>query len=60
MMNPMQMIQQISQFRQNMLNQNPNMNPQEMVNQMVSSGKVSQAQFEQARQFAGMFPGMKI
>ena len=60
MMNPMQMIQQISQFRQNMLNQNPNMNPQEMVNQMVSSGKVSQAQFEQARQFAGMFPGIKM
>lgn len=60
MMNPMQMIQQITQFRQNMLNQNPNMNPQEMVNQMVQSGKVSQAQFEQARQFAGMFPGMKI
>jgi hypothetical protein len=59
-MNPMQMIQQISQFRQNMLNQNPNMNPQEMVNQMVSSGKVSQAQFEQARQFAGMFPGIKM
>lgn len=60
MMNPMQMIQQITQFRQNMLNQNPNMNPQEMVNQMVSSGKVSQAQFEQARQFAGMFPGIKM
>lgn len=49
MMNPMQIMGQVKQFRENMLRQNPNMNPQEMVNQMVSSGKVSQRQFEQAR-----------
>jgi hypothetical protein len=49
MMNPMQIMGQVKQFRENMLRQNPGMNPQEMVNQMVSSGKVSQQQFEQAR-----------
>ena len=49
MMNPMKIMGQVKQFRENMLRQNPGMNPQEMVNQMVSSGKVSQQQFEQAR-----------
>ena len=49
MMNPMQIIGQVKQFRENMLRQNPGMNPQELVNQMVSSGKVTQQQFEQAR-----------
>jgi hypothetical protein len=49
MMNPMQIMQQAMNFRKQMLANNPNMNPQEMVNQMVSSGKVSQQQFEQAR-----------
>ena len=60
MMNPMQMFQQIQSFRENMLKQHPNMNPQEMVNQLVQSGRVSQQQFEQARSFAGMFPGIKM
>lgn len=60
MMNPMQMLQQIQQFKQNMLQQNPKMNPQDMVNQLVNSGKVSQQQFEQARGMLSMFPGMKL
>lgn len=59
MMNPMQIIGQVKQFRENMLRQNPNMNPQEMVNQMVSSGKVTQQQFEQARNIVQSL-GMKI
>jgi hypothetical protein len=59
-MNPMQMMQQFQKFKADMLAKNPGMNPQEMVNQMVSSGKVTQAQFEQARQFAGMIPGVKF
>ena len=58
-MNPMQMMKQIQDFRQQMLQKNPNMNPQQMVNELVQSGKVSQQQFEQARNFAGMF-GMKF
>ena len=59
MMNPMQIMGQVKQFRENMLRQNPGMNPQEMVNQMVSSGKVTQQQFEQARNIVQSL-GMKI
>ena len=58
-MNPMQMMQDFQKFKQDMISKNPNMNPQEMVNQMVQSGKVSQAQFEQARNFANML-GIKM
>lgn len=58
-MNPMQMMKDFQKFKQDMEKQNPGMNPQEMVNQMVSSGKVSQAQFEQARSIANSL-GIKI
>ena len=57
-MNPMQMMQDFQKFKQDMMSKNPNMNPQEMVNQMVSSGKISQQQFEQARQMAQQFGSM--
>lgn len=60
MNNPMEMMQKIQQFKQDMLAKNPGMNPQAYVNQLVSSGKVTQAQFEQAKQFAGMMPGIKF
>ena len=59
MMNAMQIMGQVKQFRENMLRQNPNMNPQEIVNQMVSSGKVTQQQFEQARNMVESM-GMKF
>ena len=58
-MNPMQMMQQFNNFRQQMLQKNPNMNPQEMVTQMMQNGQISQSQFEQARKFAEMF-GVKF
>jgi hypothetical protein len=45
----MQMMKDFQKFKADMQAKNPGMNPQEFVNQMVSSGKVSQAQFEQAR-----------
>lgn len=48
-MNPMQMMKDFQKFKQDMQVKNPGMSPQEIVNQMVSSGKVSQLQFEQAR-----------
>lgn len=57
--NPMSMLQQLPQFKANMLKQNPNMNPQDMVNQLLQSGKISQQQFEQARNFANML-GIKF
>lgn len=58
MMNPLEMLKEFPNFKNNMLAQNPNMNPQDMVNQLVSSGKVSQQQFEQARQLAQQFGSM--
>jgi hypothetical protein len=58
MMNPMELLKQFPKFKQDMMAKNPGMNPQEMVNQMVSSGKISQAQFEQARQMAQQFGSM--
>ena len=58
-MNPMQMLQQAVNMRNNMLQQNPNTNPQQMVNQMLQSGKITQQQFEAARNMLGMF-GLKL
>lgn len=58
-MNPMQMMKDFQKFKQDMQAKNPGMNPQEMVNQMVQSGKVTQQQFEQARSIANSL-GIKI
>lgn len=58
-MNPMEMMKDFQKFKADMEAKNPGMNPQEMVNQMVQSGKVSQQQFEQARGIASML-GIKI
>ncbi len=58
-MNPMQMMENFQKFKADMEKQNPGMTPQEMVNQMVSSGKVTQQQFEQARSIANSL-GIKI
>lgn len=60
MLNPLEMLNRIKKFQQEMTAKNPGMNPQEYVSRLVQSGKVSQAQFEQARQFASSFPGIKF
>lgn len=56
---PMNMIQAFQQFMQ----QNQGNNPNEMIQQMVSSGKLSQQQLNQAQQMAkqmeGQFNGFK-
>lgn len=52
MNNPMQIMQQFQKFREDFQKQNPNVNPQEYVQRLMSQGKVSQTQFEQARKFA--------
>lgn len=69
MNNPMQMMQMLQQLKGNPMQflaqrgiQIPQgmMNPQQIVQQMLNSGRVSQAQVDQARQMAmqsGMFPG---
>jgi hypothetical protein len=53
------MIQQFQQFMQQMKGKDPNA----IINEMVSSGKISQEQLnhvqQQAQQMSGMFDGMR-
>ena len=53
------MLQQFQQFMQQMKGRNPS----QMINELVSSGKVSQAQLDaaqkQAQQMQGMFESMR-
>lgn len=58
--NPLQVMQQFNQFRQNWLNQNPNVSPQQAVQNLLNSGKMSQQQFEQFRNIANGFSGMRM
>ena len=48
--NPMQMMQQFQQFRNSFQG-----NPQQMVQQMLQSGRVTEAQLQQAMQMARQF-----
>jgi hypothetical protein len=59
-MNPLQLMQQFNTFRQNWLQQNPNVSPQQAVQNLLNSGKMSQQQFEQFRNIANSFSGMKM
>ena len=54
----MELLKEFPKFKQDMLAKNPKANPQEIVNNLVSSGKISQQQFEQARQLAQQFGNM--
>lgn len=53
MPNPMQMISQFPQFMQQMRGQDP----QQMLNQLVQSGRVNQQQLNQAQQMAQQMQG---
>jgi phage I-like protein len=57
MNNFMQFMQQFNQFRQSMQGQNPD----QIIQNMMSQGRISQSQYEQARQMASqiqkMIPG---
>ena len=48
--NPMQMMQQFQQFRNNFQG-----NPQQMVQQMLQSGRITEAQLNQAMHMARQF-----
>lgn len=48
--NPMQMMQQFQQFRSSFQG-----NPQQMVQQMLQSGRITEAQLQQAMQMARQF-----
>lgn len=56
--NPMMLMQSINQFRQNLSG-----DPRQMVQQMITSGRINQNQLNQAQQMATqiqqMFRGMK-
>ncbi len=58
-MNPMQIMQMFSQF----MNQMRGQDPQQILNQLFSSGQINQQQLNQAQQMAqqmaGKFDGMK-
>ena len=55
--NMQNMMAQFQQFRQQI--QQQGINPQQQVQELLRSGKMSQQQFEQYRQIAQMFTGMK-
>jgi hypothetical protein len=52
-------MQQFQNWKQGFERSNPGVNPQEYVQKLMNEGKVSQQQFEQARNFASMM-GMKL
>jgi hypothetical protein len=58
-MNPQDIMNQFNKFKADMERQNPGKSPQDIVSDMVRSGKVSQQQFEQARGIASML-GIKM
>lgn len=51
--NPMQMLQQFAQFKQQMQGRDP----KAMVEQLLASGKMTQQQFDQLKQQAQMLQG---
>lgn len=55
MNNPMMILQQVQKLKQQM----GNINPSEYIQQMMNSGKITQAQYDaavkQAEQFRGLF-----
>jgi hypothetical protein len=53
MMNPMQMMNKFPQFMQQMRGKNPN----QMLNELLSSGKVNQDQINQAQKMADQMGG---
>ena len=57
MQNMQNMQQQFQQFMQQYRQQYGNADPQQVVQQLLNSGKMSQSQYEQIRQMTNMFFG---
>lgn len=51
---PMQILKRFQEFRKQMQGKNP----QEEINQLLQSGKISQQQLNQAQQMAGQMRGL--
>ena len=60
MQNPQQLFNQVNNFAQQLQQQSNGMTPQQMVQNMLNSGKLSQAQFNQLRDIANKITGMNI
>ncbi len=54
MNNPMQMLQQFPQFVEQMRGKDPN----QMLNDLMTSGRVSQSQLNEAQRLANQYGGM--
>lgn len=57
---PQQLMQQVSSFAQQFQQQYNNVTPQQMVQNLLNEGKMSQAQFNQYRNMANQITGMKF
>ena len=56
--NPQQLFQQVNNFAQQLQQQSRGMTPQQMVQNMLNNGQLSQAQFNQYRNIANKITGM--
>lgn len=59
-LNPMAIMQNFASFRQNFLQQNPGVNPQQKVQELLNSGKMTQQQYENLRNIANKITGMNM
>lgn len=58
--NPMMVMQNFANFRQNFMRQNPGVNPQQKVQELLNSGKMTQQQYENLRNIANKITGMNM
>lgn len=58
--NPQNLMEQFSDFVKNFNQQYNGQNPQQMVQQMLNSGQMSQAQFNQYREYANKILGVRF
>ena len=58
MQNPQQLFQQVNNFAGQLRQQNNGLTPQQIVQNMLNQGKMSQAQFNQFRDIANKITGM--
>ena len=58
MQNPQQLFQQVNDFAKQLMQQNNGMTPQQMVQNMLNRGQISQAQYNQYRSIANKITGM--
>ncbi len=58
--NPQMFLQQFNSFAQNFQRNFGNVNPQQMVHNLLNSGQMTQAQFNQYRDIANKLTGQRL